>query len=80
MLVFDMEVKGKGRSILLLTVLKNTLIFFIQLILLPPDELSLSRHLRRFLRFPIILWGQFLQFRLQLKVLLDQSSAFLLKK
>jgi hypothetical protein len=80
MLVFDMKIEGQCRSIFFLTILKNTFVFLIQLILLPPDELSLSQKLLLILAILLILCRQLLQFRLELEVLPTQGIVPLLKK
>jgi hypothetical protein len=60
MLILDMKVESQGRGVFFLAILKNTLIFFIQFILLPADELSLSQHKLGFLIIPLLLRIQFL--------------------
>jgi hypothetical protein len=80
MLVFDMKIEGQCRSIFFLTILKNTFVFLIQLIFLPPDELSLSQKLLLILAILLILCRQLLQFRLELEVLPTQGIVPLLKK
>jgi hypothetical protein len=80
MLVFDMKIEGQCRSIFFLTILKNTFVFLIQLILLPSDELSLSQKLLLILAILLILCRQLLQFRLELEVLPTQGIVPLLKK